>query len=230
MAYSTQYSICAEATPGPVGVSVPLVRQLAHELRQPLSAIESAAYYLDLVLEDADPRVRLQVEKIQRMVCLMGNILSDAVHYLEPARGNIDPVDLAAVAAAALNRESVLGQAEVNWDQPPEPVPVLMDLRQAQHLMASTLAVFQHMAPPERPVFLSLCREAGEVVLESACEVSAPPCENIDHLFQPFSPHMPPGMGLTLACIRRIAELNGGIASLSFTGGRMRLRVTLPAA
>lgn len=55
--------------------------ELVHNLRQPLSAIESLAYYLELVC--ADPKTRTHLQHIQEMVTQANSILEHA--SLEPA-------------------------------------------------------------------------------------------------------------------------------------------------
>lgn len=55
--------------------------ELVHDLRQPLSAIESLAYYLELVC--ADPKARTHLQHIQEMVTEANNILEHA--SLQPA-------------------------------------------------------------------------------------------------------------------------------------------------
>ena len=44
------------------------LRSIAHELRQPLSTIESIAYYLSLVLPRDGGRVHEQLTQVQRLV------------------------------------------------------------------------------------------------------------------------------------------------------------------
>jgi signal transduction histidine kinase len=52
---------------------------IAHELRQPLSSIESIAYYLTLVLPKNDPKIQAQVEHIRELVQQTNEILSNSV-------------------------------------------------------------------------------------------------------------------------------------------------------
>ncbi|MFX9031495.1 hypothetical protein ABTN13_20425, partial [Acinetobacter baumannii] len=60
-----------------------MVRQIAHELRQPLSTIESIAYYLDLILPRDEPRARQQVERLQRLVEQSNWIVANAVNFVQ---------------------------------------------------------------------------------------------------------------------------------------------------
>ena len=52
---------------------------LAHDLRQPLSTIESIAYYLGIVLPPHEEKARQQVAKLQQLVQQSSAILADAL-------------------------------------------------------------------------------------------------------------------------------------------------------
>lgn len=58
------------------GVDPLRIGELAHELRQPLSTIESLAYYLELTSES--DHIRRQLERIRLMVDRANQILSQA--------------------------------------------------------------------------------------------------------------------------------------------------------
>lgn len=58
------------------GASPAALDELVHEIRQPLSTIESLAYYLELTI--SDERIRLHVERIQAMVAQTNRILERA--------------------------------------------------------------------------------------------------------------------------------------------------------
>lgn len=58
------------------GVDPIRIGELAHELRQPLSTIESLAYYLELTSES--DHTRRQLERIRLMVDRANQILSQA--------------------------------------------------------------------------------------------------------------------------------------------------------
>lgn len=67
---------------GPQPLSPPdetSLHRLVHELRQPLSAIESIAYYLELITPADQIRVHHQLARIQQLLAQAGTTLSDAV-------------------------------------------------------------------------------------------------------------------------------------------------------
>lgn len=56
-----------------------VIFDLAHDLRQPLSAIEAIAYYLHKTLPEDQREAREYLLRLQELVEASGTILSDAV-------------------------------------------------------------------------------------------------------------------------------------------------------
>lgn len=56
-----------------------LIHHLTHELRQPLSAIESAAYYIDMVVSEARPDLIPHCRRLRAMVQHANWLLDDAM-------------------------------------------------------------------------------------------------------------------------------------------------------
>jgi signal transduction histidine kinase len=59
-----------------------LLKNLVHDLRQPLSTIETSAYYLNILLGDAHPRAHDQLRTIEHQVDRAAALLSQAVAEL----------------------------------------------------------------------------------------------------------------------------------------------------
>ena len=64
---------------------------LAHELRQPLSSIESIAYHLSLVLPQADEKVQGSLERIRQLVEQSNEILTDGLRRAATERTPQEP-------------------------------------------------------------------------------------------------------------------------------------------
>ena len=62
----------------PVSHSEELVRELIHDLRQPLSSIEAIAYYLEMTLPPEQIEARLYMRRLQQLVDQTGLVLEDA--------------------------------------------------------------------------------------------------------------------------------------------------------
>lgn len=59
-----------------------VLQDLVHDLRQPLSNIETSAYFLNLLVGSADPRVQEQLQAIQQQVEQAAGLLSQVAAIL----------------------------------------------------------------------------------------------------------------------------------------------------
>lgn len=67
-----------------------LLKNLVHDLRQPLSTIETSIYYLNLLLGNGPPRAQEQLRTIEYQVDRAAAMLSEAVaelHRLQSPTG-----------------------------------------------------------------------------------------------------------------------------------------------
>ena len=72
-----------------------VLRAIAHEIRQPLGAIESIAYYLSMVLPDKDGKHREQLTRIQQLVEQSNWILSNGLGLGDARAAAPETIDLA---------------------------------------------------------------------------------------------------------------------------------------
>jgi signal transduction histidine kinase len=225
-------SVGFAAPPVVVDTAAPaaVVRHLAHELRQPLSTIETSAFYLQMILQShPDPRVSAHLERIQNSVEQLDWILSDSIHYLCGCAARPQAIDLTEIISDTLAERSFAGAVELDWHYCEVRPLVRVDLSQAQHLVRTALYVFRQVARSEQPVSLVLEDDGEYVLLAVSCE--SPQWEgDCEAVFEPFSPHLPSGSGLALASVRRIAQTHGGFAWVSREAGALTLRVRLPRA
>ncbi len=61
-----------------VNVQVDALATVVHDLRQPLSSIETIAFYLSMVLPPGDAKIQAQLERIRELVQESNEILSRA--------------------------------------------------------------------------------------------------------------------------------------------------------
>ena len=187
--------------------TVTIVRQMAHELRQPLSTIESIAYYLDLILPRHDPRVRTQLERLQRLVEQSNWIVNNAVHFVQASPAAPEVVDLAEMISAAVS-ECPPGPP-ICVDQSQSRL-VRLDPGQALHLFRNVISFFRSICPAEREVRVDIESEYEDVRVQFSAPVRGYSNSDVTSLFVPFTPCLPAGSGLSFASVRRILETHGG--------------------
>lgn len=205
-----------------------VVRHLCHELRQPLSTIESSAYYLQMVLQ-AETRTEKELERIQEMVRQVDWILMDVVHYLQATTPRTQWVDIVEIVSSAVTASARYRPIDLEWADTMSSTLVLVDPGQAEHLVRTLLAMYRQVAGPERGIGLSLSRQGDKVQIEFRSEADEKVLQSAEDLMTPFTPHLPAGTGLALASARRIAEANGGTARVRVEKNELIVEVRLPA-
>jgi len=215
----------------PVYEPASVVRHIAHELRQPLSTIESIAFYLEMVLPRTEGKARRQLAKLQQEVHQINWILSDAIHFLRAAPLNLHLMDLSEVVSRCLSEWNSTQSTGVSLRLAEDLPLIQLDLEQIQHLLRNIVAFFTRIAEPERPIMLRTFVQDGRVALE--VNANAPHCTEADTqpLFEPFDSHLPGGSGLGLASVRRIAEAHGASLDMNVSpAGSVTLTLAFPVA
>jgi signal transduction histidine kinase len=204
------------------------VRHLAHELRQPLSTIESITFYLQMALATQDPKVREQLGRLGRTVEQASWILADAVHYLQATPLRLQTVYLDEVITASLAECD--GEFDMSMEIREAGIAVRMDLEQARHLVRTLINVAARMTRHGNRVHVAARRDPGWAVLEVHVNDVQYGNHQLQEMFQPFAPHLPAGSGLALASAQRIAEQHRGMLearSSPNTGTRLLARFPL---
>lgn len=186
---------------------------IAHELRNPLFGISSAAQLL-LFRTQNDPAVEKNVSRILREVNRLSNMVTSLLDFGRPA-----PIQLQLANPEALWDEVLeLEQARLDAHHitlrriPPEhPVKCLLDPEQLKQVYLNILVNAVDAAPPRSVVTL-----ASSVLPNGGwrCRLTnggAPiPAEVLPHVFEFFYSTKTGGTGIGLALCQRIMDEHGG--------------------
>ncbi|MDX2179691.1 MAG: hypothetical protein SFV18_08875 [Bryobacteraceae bacterium] len=213
-----------------------VVRHLAHEIRQPLSTLESLAFLLDIALEKAHAPAREQVAKIRQQVDEASSILDDAVYYARACPPHPVPLSLHQLVAMTLAERPAPEGVSLHLDFSADPCEAMLDRKHALHLMRHLLAFASSLARrapagQTATVHVSTERRGGDVRLKIAWFGDQRSMDDLWRRFEPLAPDAPPGGGLSLAAARRIVEDHGG--QLEIHGGpdgRVTVSLTFAAA
>jgi K+-sensing histidine kinase KdpD len=226
------------STVAPSAASEEVVRDvlhdIAHELRQPLSAIESIAYYLTLVLPRGDDKIHLQLHQLQQLVEQSDWILSNGLHLAEPLAISTELVDF----------DELLAEVVSSRGWPPERLPrlelegnlplVRVDRGLGRALVGNLLMLFRQLATDAHPAILRTGRSVHQVTTGQA-ELGQATAGAITVEMETAAPgygseaSLGPGGILSLESARKIVAAHGG--SLESTVDPMagiRVRVMLP--
>lgn len=198
-----------------------VIRHLTHELRQPLSALESIAYYLQLKMGESNADVSAQVQRLEQMVDNANWVLSDILHLLPMMPPNSAAVGVGELAEEVLAEAWVSEGLAIRQDFAEEMAPARVDVEQLRHLLRSVLQFLRRSADEPGTVTVSGISTADSVQIEFCAHASEVETESI---FRPLVSNQ-------LFTCRRIAENNlGHFTAEKDDGGRLRLRLDLPIA
>jgi signal transduction histidine kinase len=196
-----------------------VLRAIAHEIRQPLGAIESIAYYLSMVLPDKDGKHREQLTRIQQLVEQSNWILSNGLGLGDSRAAVPETFDLEELVTQVIGARPVSLDPAVECDFAAGLPLVRLDPGYGRALIENVLGLFRHLATETHPVKIRIGAAASGVELEVA--TGTPGYRSIASL--------PPGSALSLDNARRIAMLHGGSCTCSIDpASGIRVRVMLP--
>jgi signal transduction histidine kinase len=207
-----------------------LMRQVAHQIRQPLSVIEAIAYFLDLVLSEAAEEGRSHVGKLRQQAHEIDRILSDTIHYLQASPPRFQQVDLARLVSHYVEElppnSGLLIEQRLGGNLP----RVEVDVQQVQHMLGNLLLLLTRIAPAGQTIGLAVFTEAGNTVLKVETAKSNYGADEVGSMFAPFVPHAV-SPGLMLASAGRIAAAHRASISVDPAGeGGLSMSVTFPSS
>jgi signal transduction histidine kinase len=205
---------------------------VAHELRNPLGAIKNATYFLNMVLEEAEPEVKETLEILDREVVTSARIISSLLDFARPKAPIRRKVDVNNVVQDALSHTAVPENVEVVSELDETLPTILADPDQLAQVFGSIiLNDIQAMPQGGQMVIRS------EVLSQDLVAVSIRDAgvgiseENLKKIFEPLFTTKAKGIGLGLALAKTIVEGHGGSIEVeSEVGKGSTFTVRLPLA
>ena len=195
-----------------------VLRAIAHEIRQPLSAIESISYYLSLVVPDDDTH-REQLKRIRQLVEQSNWILSNGLSLTDPRPAAPETADLHELLAQALSSRPLLTDPPFKCDLASALPFAHLDPAYGRALIENLLGLFRQLATDTHPALLRTAAAGNGVELQIS--TAAPGYRSVATL--------PPGAELSLDCVRHVAILHRGSCNYSIDPvSGIRVRVMLP--
>ena len=207
---------------------------LAHELRNPLGAIEGAVQVLGLT-RLREPRAAHARDVIHRQAMHMARLVDDLLDVGRVMTGKIvldrHRVDLAesvraCVAAIAAQRK---GRARI--EVAIEPVWVNADPVRLEQIIGNLISNALKFSPADKAIVVSVCADRGEAVLCVEDEGTGISADLLPHIFDLFvqaddsRDRAKGGLGIGLTLVRQLVELHGGTIEAVSPGTERRIQV-----
>jgi signal transduction histidine kinase len=206
-----------------------LAAMVGHDLRNPLTGITGAAYYLKTKLEaKMDAGEKEMVETIERAIAHSDKIISDLLKYAEEMKLDLSETELRSVLSGVLTQVKVPSNVRI-LDKTQETPRIKCDPEKMKMVFVK-LVENAFDAMPNGGTVTVECTEVREGVAISFSDTGVGmPSEVMAKLWSPLFTTKAKGMGLGLPICRRIVEAHGGtISAESSLGKGSKFTITIP--
>lgn len=218
------------------------VASIAHDLRNPLTALSAAASSVAPSRPlPPEPRIRQTLALVARQVERLDRLIEDLLDAARIESGRLD-LRIEERDVRDLVRESVelfrplSERHEIHVSLPDTPLVIRCDPTRISQVLNNLISNAIKYAPGGGRVDVSATRQGRWVVLAVSDQGVGIKPEEMSAIFEPFHRAGParesiPGVGLGLSVSRRIVERHGGRIEVESTPGRgSTFRVRLPIA
>lgn len=207
-----------------------LVGTMCHELRNPLSVMESSVFLLQGQLGD-DPRVQKHLDRISQQIGLAERRIGGMLDLIRDRPLRARRLELSEVLGPAVAQAAVPAWIRVTLEGPEDAPEIAGDLKRLLELFGQLLQnALQAIGESAGEIRITSRRGPDQDILVSVAD-SGPgvPAWLLPKLFEPLVTSHTGQLGLGLAQVRRIAELHRGRVEYH-PGPPHRFTVSLPLA
>ena len=209
-----------------------LAGSVGHELRNPLSVINSAAYYLKMIQPAASEETKYNLDIIEQEVLIAEKVINNLLDFGRTIVADSEVVSVSKLISQTLNRVTVPASIKVILDVPDNLAKVSVDPLQATQIFGNLiLNACQAMNAPGGKLTISAALQGDMIevrINDNGIGISQ---ENMQKIFDPLFTTKVRGVGLGLPLSKKLIEANGGcIKVLSEEGKGTTFTVCLPLA
>jgi two-component system, NtrC family, sensor histidine kinase HydH len=207
-----------------------LAASIGHELRNPLSIIESSLFLVRQRLGRAsfeDAGVEKHLAKIENQIRMCGKTITDLLELARSRPPQRRPVDVDALISAAAEAAALESGVEVVREVPSD-LKVKVDPDQLRQVMSNLMTNASQAMSGSGRIWVTAERQPGGVALKVQDEGPGVSTEHADRIFDALYTTRPKGTGLGLALCRRIIEAHQGEIALEPSERGACFRVFIP--
>jgi len=206
-----------------------LATMVGHDLRNPLSSIQNACYYLKMKLSSSkDEKIKKMFEVIENEINYTNNIVKDLLEFSRVKKPELKKVDIISSIRDALTQLEFPKNIKIITKFGKVPA-IEADLDQLRRIFQN-IALNGAQAMPDGGRLTVSTRKNGDFVEVAFTDTGVGiPEENMDKLFTPLFTTKAQGAGLGLAICKNLVEgHNGRIEARSKVGEGSTFTVRLP--
>ncbi|MGR3302757.1 MAG: sensor histidine kinase, partial [Candidatus Scalindua sp.] len=204
---------------------------IAHEIRNPLSAISASAYYLKEKLQDADEKTKSHIKRISNQVNISNDIIQNMQNLTQMRELDKTQIDIAVAIESGISISKMPQTVKVISKVPEGEFIVTVDVKQISIVFKNILINAIEAMDNGGTIWIT-AHKSGDKWVEISFKNSGHGItqENLKKIFQPFFGTKKSGFGFGLALCKTIMEKHGGdITAQSEEGKDTTFVVRLPA-
>ena len=201
---------------------------VAHQIRNPLASIKTAAHVLRK-LRGSDASVNQSVDIIDEEIRRADQIITDLIDYARVRSRAVRPTFVGYVIDQALGGQIVPTKIEVKVEVPSDLPPALIDPDHVQGALFNIIRNAIEAMGDAGTLSIAARSEGSEVVILISDTGPGVATSIRKRLFDPLITSKPRGLGLGLVTARTLIEAqDGSVACISGDGESARFEVRLP--
>ena len=212
-----------------------MARQVAHEIKNPLTPIQLSAEHLQRVHADRgtplSPVLDDCVRSILKQVRLLRQIASEFSSFASSPTARPAATAIGALVEEIVEpyRAGLAARVELTVETPRTPIHVLVDATLLGRALTNIIENALHAMPGRGTLSIRVHEAQGSVRVTTADTGVGMEAEALERIFEPYFSTRASGTGLGLTIAKRNVELNGGTISVTSEMGRgTTVTVSLP--
>jgi PAS domain S-box-containing protein len=202
---------------------------VAHELRNPLGAINNALFYLRRQIRDPETKIAETLDIVGQEVHAADRIISDLLEMSRGKSPNKVAVDLGEVARRTFDDLRIGPPWTLDLGVESEPFLLHADPDQLRQVLFNLMTNAIQAMPEGGRITIEARRETGVDVLTVRDDGPGVPEELRARVFEPLFSTKTKGTGLGLTICRQIVEAHGGAIWVVPADRGAAIRIRLPA-
>lgn len=204
------------------------VAGIAHDLRNPLAVVRSAAWLLKRSLPTGDPKPQSYLEAIDAEIETANRIISNLMEIVRAKEAVKEAVDFGATARQVFEKLQNRADIDCRIDCQPEPFTVDADPTQLRQVLGNLMSNAAEAMGATGEIRVEARRADGFDLLTIRDSGPGIPPEIRQTLFEPLVSTRLKGTGLGLAICRQIIERHGGTIDLLPSDAGAAFQIHLP--
>lgn len=212
-----------------------MARQVAHEIKNPLTPMKLSIQYLQRSIKENNPDIELLSKRVAdtlvEQIDQLAKIASDFSQFAHLENVKLQVFDIHEVLASLIDLYSTNESLDINWNKQVQPLPIYADRNQINRLFTNLLqnAIEASSGPGKIEIIIVEKIVGQKAIISLTDKGQGIPAEKHDKIFTPNFTTKSSGTGLGLAICKGIVEkANGKIWFETAEGEGTTFHILLP--